>query len=239
MTMGVFALALVGVFYPYNRGALLSALIIIYALTSGIAGYVAANNYRQMGGENWVRNVLLTGFLFCGPMFVTFSFLNTVAIAYRSTAALPFGTICIILIIWALVTFPLTVLGGVAGKNAKGFDVFVSIENGIVAKTRGSKQFLDVAWVVAEVAKTGNVVEVCSAGIPVPSSAVAAAREQGFASHTAGAVIADMFKGESDDPHAAITAGSCCRGEILATAVKAAAGCAFANAARGLKSKRE
>jgi hypothetical protein len=38
-----------------------------------------------------------------------FSFLNTVAIAYRSTAALPFGTICVIIIIWALVTFPLTV----------------------------------------------------------------------------------------------------------------------------------
>ena len=119
MTMGVFALALVGAFYPYNRGALLTAIIVIYALTSGIAGYVAANHYRQMGGENWVRNVLLTGFLFCGPMFIVFSFLNTVAIAYRSTAALPFGTICVIFIIWALVTAPLTVLGGIAGKNAK------------------------------------------------------------------------------------------------------------------------
>lgn len=53
--------------------------------------------------------MLLTGFLFCGPMFIVFSFLNTVAIAYRSTAALPFGTICVIIIIWALVTFPLTV----------------------------------------------------------------------------------------------------------------------------------
>merc|ERR1711966_440148 len=119
MTMGAFALALVGAFYPYNRGALLTAIIVIYALTSGIAGYVAANNYRQMGGENWVRNVLLTGFLFCGPMFIVFSFLNTVAIAYRSTAALPFGTICVIIIMWALVTFPLTVLGGIAGKNSK------------------------------------------------------------------------------------------------------------------------
>merc|ERR1719424_877794 len=120
MVLFVFVLALVGVFYPYNRGALLTACIVLYALTAGIAGYVAANNYRQMGGENWVRNVLLTGFLFCGPMFIVFSFLNTVAIAYRSTAALPFGTICVIIIIWALVTFPLTVLGGIAGKNAKG-----------------------------------------------------------------------------------------------------------------------
>jgi hypothetical protein len=118
MVFAVFVLALIGVFYPYNRGALLSASLVLYALTSGIAGYVSANQYRQMGGENWVRNVLLTVGLFCGPMFLCFCFLNTVAIAYRSTAALPFGTIVIILIIWMLVTLPLTVLGGIAGKNA-------------------------------------------------------------------------------------------------------------------------
>jgi len=64
-----------------------------------------------------VRNVLLTVALFCGPMLICFSFLNTVAIAYHSTAALPFGTICVIFVIWALITFPLTVLGGIAGKN--------------------------------------------------------------------------------------------------------------------------
>ena len=119
MTLFVFMLALVGVFYPYNRGALLTSVIVLYALTSGVAGYVAANNYRQMGGDKWVRNVLLTVALFCGPLCVMFSFLNTVAIAYRSTAALPFGTICVIFVIWALVTFPLTVLGGIAGKNGR------------------------------------------------------------------------------------------------------------------------
>lgn len=92
---------------------------VLYALTAGVAGYVAAVSYKVMGGTNWVRNVLLTTALFCGPMLATFSFLNTVAIVYRSTAALPFGTICIILVIWALITFPLTVLGGIAGKNSK------------------------------------------------------------------------------------------------------------------------
>ena len=35
----------------------------------------------------------------------------------QSTAALPFGTIVVILVIWSLVTIPLTVFGGIAGKN--------------------------------------------------------------------------------------------------------------------------
>jgi hypothetical protein len=56
--------------------------------------------------------------LFCGPLFLTFCFLNTVAIAYSATAALPFGTIIVIILIWALVTSPLLVLGGIAGKNS-------------------------------------------------------------------------------------------------------------------------
>jgi hypothetical protein len=36
------------VFYPYNRGALYSAIIVLYALTACIAGYVAASYYKQV-----------------------------------------------------------------------------------------------------------------------------------------------------------------------------------------------
>ncbi|KAF7816305.1 transmembrane 9 superfamily member 2-like [Senna tora] len=115
----IFMLALVGVFYPYNRGALFTALVVIYALTSGIAGYSAASFYYMIEGKNWVSNLMLTGSLFTGPLFLTFCFLNTVALAYNSTAALPFGTIVVIFLIWTLVTSPLLVLGGIAGKNSR------------------------------------------------------------------------------------------------------------------------
>lgn len=113
----IFGLALVGAFYPYNRGALYTALIVLYALTASIAGYVASSYFRQMEGELWVRNILMTCFVYCGPFFLMFMFLNTVAISYRSTAALPFGTIVVVIFIWSLVTIPLTVFGGIAGKN--------------------------------------------------------------------------------------------------------------------------
>jgi len=54
-TIFIFMLALVGVFYPYNRGALFTALVVIYALTSGIAGYTATSFYIQLEGSNWVH----------------------------------------------------------------------------------------------------------------------------------------------------------------------------------------
>ncbi|KAK9806376.1 hypothetical protein WJX72_012132 [[Myrmecia] bisecta] len=116
----IFSLACVGVFYPYNRGGLYTALFVLYAMTAGISGYMAASYYKQMDGGDWVRNILLTCFIYCGPFFLMFCFNNTVAIVYRSTAALPFGTIVIIMVLWALITIPLTVAGGIAGKNTRG-----------------------------------------------------------------------------------------------------------------------
>eukprot|EP00271_Cylindrocystis_brebissonii_P004202 TRINITY_DN157_c0_g2_i2.p1 TRINITY_DN157_c0_g2~~TRINITY_DN157_c0_g2_i2.p1 ORF type:complete len:611 (-),score=90.12 TRINITY_DN157_c0_g2_i2:1534-3366(-) len=118
LALFIFGLAQIGVFYPYNRGALYTAYIVLYALTAGIAGYVSAHMYRQMGGENWVRNVVLTASLFCGPFFAVFAINNTIAISYNSSQALPFGTIVIVILIWALVTFPLTVFGAIAGKKS-------------------------------------------------------------------------------------------------------------------------
>ncbi|GIL73933.1 hypothetical protein Vretimale_5121 [Volvox reticuliferus] len=117
LALFIFVLALVGVFYPYNRGALYTALIMLYALTACIAGFVASSYYKQMEGELWVRNILMTCFVYCGPFLIMFAFLNTVAIFYRSTAALPFGTIVIMCLIWCIVAIPLTVFGGIAGKN--------------------------------------------------------------------------------------------------------------------------
>ena len=110
---------------------------VLYALTAGVAGYVSAVSYRIMGGTNWVRNVLLTTALFCGPLLAMFSFLNTVAIVYRTTTALPFGTIVIILVIWALITFPLTVLGGIAGKNSKARALPAPLQDPGLAGKRG------------------------------------------------------------------------------------------------------
>ncbi|XP_047313709.1 transmembrane 9 superfamily member 3-like [Impatiens glandulifera] len=54
LTIFIFILSLVGFFYPYNRGALFTALVVIYALTSGIAGYAATSLYCQLEGTNWV-----------------------------------------------------------------------------------------------------------------------------------------------------------------------------------------
>jgi len=119
-------LAIMNMFYPGNRGAMYTSSIVLYALTAGTAGFVSAHAYCRLNaseGNRWAWNLVLTATLFPVPLLLVFCFLNTVAIAYSSQAALPFGTIVVIMIIWALVTLPLTIIGGIIGRNlAKGKD---------------------------------------------------------------------------------------------------------------------
>ncbi|XP_059807458.1 transmembrane 9 superfamily member 1 [Hypanus sabinus] len=120
---GIIAMALLGMFNVHRHGAINSAAIVLYALTCCVAGYVSSNFYRKIGGERWVWNIVLTTSLFSAPFFLTWSVINTVHWANGSTQALPATTIVLLLAVWLLVGFPLTVIGGILGKNsAAGFD---------------------------------------------------------------------------------------------------------------------
>lgn len=61
----------------------------------------------------------MTGCLFCGPLFLIFCFLNSVAVSYGATVALPFGTIVVIFLIWTFLAIPMLLVGGITGKNSK------------------------------------------------------------------------------------------------------------------------
>ncbi|XP_068249486.1 transmembrane 9 superfamily member 1-like [Palaemon carinicauda] len=117
VAVGIIAMALCGMFNVHRHGSMNSAAIFLYALASVIAGYVSASNYRMMGGTKWVSNINSTTVLFAGPFFLIWSIQNTVAWAYHSTQALPITTIILLFLVWICVGYPLTVLGGILGKN--------------------------------------------------------------------------------------------------------------------------
>jgi hypothetical protein len=115
MVVMVVLVGCIGVFY--QRGAVASAGIVSYMVTAAVSGYTSAHLYQKLGGEKWAWNIFVTALMFVGPAFCIWSFLNTVAIFYGSTAAFPFPTILLMFTMWACVTFPLTVLGGIVGRH--------------------------------------------------------------------------------------------------------------------------
>lgn len=71
-------------------------------------------------GENWMKSMFLTASLFPFLCFGIGFILNTIAIFYGSIAAIPLGTIVVVLVIWAFISLPLSLLGTVVGRNWSG-----------------------------------------------------------------------------------------------------------------------
>ncbi|GAM27660.1 hypothetical protein SAMD00019534_108360, partial [Acytostelium subglobosum LB1] len=117
---GILLLALFGIFYPNNGGNMYVAGIILYALTSIISGFQSAKMYKNMGGLQWTWNIVLTATIFTVPLLCVAFLSNTVAVTWHSTVAIPILTIIEVLTIWAFVGFPLTVIGGIAGRRLSG-----------------------------------------------------------------------------------------------------------------------
>lgn len=71
-------------------------------------------------GKSWIKSMILAASLFPFMCFGIGFILNTIAIFYGSLAAIPFGTMVVVFIIWAFISFPLALLGTVVGRNWSG-----------------------------------------------------------------------------------------------------------------------
>jgi transmembrane 9 superfamily protein 1 len=108
-------LALMGI--TSSRMSILAGVVVLYCLTSGIAGFTAVRLFRQMHGKKWVKCSLLTTVLFPAPVVAIFTLTNWVAAAHGSARALPFDSIVRCLELYLFISFPLTILGGFLAKN--------------------------------------------------------------------------------------------------------------------------
>lgn len=57
--------------------------------------------------------------LFLGPFLVLQFFLNSVAVSFGATLAIPFGTILVIILVYTLIAIPLLALGGIIGYRRR------------------------------------------------------------------------------------------------------------------------
>lgn len=110
-------LALTGLYYPGNEGAIDVSGIVLYALTAVIAGERSTFFYTHMGGTAWSWNVVLTATLFAAPFFLVMALLNTMSVVRDLVTAVHIDGALAVLAIWIFIGLPLTLLGGIAGKR--------------------------------------------------------------------------------------------------------------------------
>lgn len=103
-----------------GRGAIIISFLIVYCLTSIIAGYTAGGLYARSGGRGWIKTMLWTASLFPAVCFATGLVLNIVGLAYGSLANVPLTSVLSVIAMWALVALPLCAVGTILGRNWSG-----------------------------------------------------------------------------------------------------------------------
>ncbi|KAM7474601.1 hypothetical protein LguiB_021844 [Lonicera macranthoides] len=98
------------------------ALLVLLVILCAIIGMLYIGYVTEVleGRKHWIKSMILTASLFPFLCFGIGFILNTIAIFYGSLAAIPFGTMVVVFIIWAFISFPLGLLGTVVGRNWSG-----------------------------------------------------------------------------------------------------------------------
>lgn len=115
MAFLVVVFALLGFLSPANRGGLSTALLLLFVFMGSFSGYVSARLYKMFLGKEWRTTTILTACLFPGIVGGMVLFLNFFVWYQGSTAALPFGTIAAVILLWIGVSVPLVFIGSFFG----------------------------------------------------------------------------------------------------------------------------
>ncbi|RKP06952.1 hypothetical protein THASP1DRAFT_31242 [Thamnocephalis sphaerospora] len=99
-----------------ERGSMLTAAILLYAVTAFSAGYVSARYYRR----RWMRCVVATACLWPAAVAALEFPINALAVIYSSTRAIPFLTLISLIAIWLLVACPMTMFGAIFARSNPG-----------------------------------------------------------------------------------------------------------------------
>lgn len=118
-----------GFLSPANRGALLMAELLLYVLMGWVAGYVTARLYKTFKGKSWQQATTLAALGYPGIAFAFFFLMDLLALAERSTDAVPFTTMIVLLVLWFGISTPLVFFGAYFGYKQDAIEFPVNTSN--------------------------------------------------------------------------------------------------------------
>lgn len=114
--------ALLGIVSPHRRGNLVSGLLVLWVLSSGLGGYVAARLHKAMGGTRWMLVTIGVAVVLPGIAFGTFFVVNVFLWTVGSIGAAPILTVTVLLFLWLGISVPLAFAGTYFGYRRKAYD---------------------------------------------------------------------------------------------------------------------
>ncbi|KAM0325780.1 hypothetical protein ACHAQA_007082 [Verticillium albo-atrum] len=122
MTGFTICFALLGFLSPSNRGSLGTIILLLYTILGFVGGYVSSRTYKAMQGEKWKVNIAMTPLLVPSIVFASFFLLDLFLWAKQSSGAVPLTTMVVIIVIWFVISIPLSVAGSWLGFRAEAIE---------------------------------------------------------------------------------------------------------------------
>eukprot|EP00980_Cylindrotheca_fusiformis_P013909 scaffold3618_cov129-Cylindrotheca_fusiformis.AAC.9 len=131
LTLGVIVFAVLGPLHGEvheERGKVMQAIIVCYALASIVSGYTSGRYFKSYFGTvqrrgketgvQWQQTMAMTVLLLPTVTIAIFACLNAVSLAYGTINSIPFLVIVKLFFLWTLVSIPLCVVGTLLGRHA-------------------------------------------------------------------------------------------------------------------------
>jgi transmembrane 9 superfamily protein 2/4 len=122
MTLLTIMFSCLGFMSPARRGHLLMAEILLFVCMGSVAGYTTARFYKTFKGKSWQHATTFTALGFPGLAFAVFFILNVLAFFKKSTDAVPFVTMLILVVLWFGISTPLVFFGAYFGYKQDAFE---------------------------------------------------------------------------------------------------------------------
>ncbi len=119
--------ACLGFLSPANRGGLGTAMLLLFVFMGVPAGYSSAFLHKMLKGTDWKLNIILTATFLPGLIFLIFFLLNLFIWGEQSSAAVPFGTLFALIVLWFGISAPLVFLGAYLGYRRKALELPVRV----------------------------------------------------------------------------------------------------------------
>ncbi|KAH7284311.1 hypothetical protein KP509_34G048200 [Ceratopteris richardii] len=115
MTVVTMIFAALGFLSPANRGGLMTAMLFVWVMMGILAGYSSSRLFKMFKCTEWKQNTIRTAFMFPGVIFCMFFFLNFLIWGEKSSGAVPFGTMFVLIFLWFGISVPLVFIGSYFG----------------------------------------------------------------------------------------------------------------------------
>lgn len=150
MAFTTMSFALVGLLSPSNRGALSTIMFILYALFGCVGSYVSGSVYKFFEGPDWKLNMILTPIVVPGVILLVMTFLNFFLIGVHSSGAIPAGTFLAIILIWFVMSVPLSIAGSLI--SLKRGNLSKPVRTNQIPRQIPTKPWYFKTWFVAAIA---------------------------------------------------------------------------------------